>query len=153
MKKVIFAAIIALSSTAFADGFVCQTVDQDLVIKVYNHTKPEMGTRTAAFMVLSDPSVNAGNKTIAKFHSDGKLSSEGSMYEANVDLRFADLKRKGENILGTKLGQLKQLILAVDFSYAAPVAHGTEVSGVLTWVKRNGDVDSTEVVCARYLKN
>lgn len=153
MKKLIFATLIAMSSTALADGFVCQTVNEDLVIKIYNHTSPELGTRNAAVMIVSDPSINAGNKTIAKFTSSGTLSSSVASYIADVDLRFTDLKRKGENILGTKLGQLKQLVLDIDFSYASPLAHGEQTSGVLTWIKRNGDVDATEVVCARYLKN
>src|SRR3989338_1707434 len=109
MKKIIFvmAAVMASSTAAFADGFVCETRAQDLNVKVYNNTNPELGTRTAAVMVLSDPSVSHGRKTIARFqNSNGLISNTGAHYEAKVDLRYNDSARKGELIGGTKLGQL-----------------------------------------------
>src|SRR4051812_1738186 len=65
MKYTMIALGLLLAATAaHADGFECQTVDQDLNIKVYNHTSPSEGTRVASVMVLSDPSVSAGKKTI-----------------------------------------------------------------------------------------
>jgi hypothetical protein len=146
-------AIATLSASAHADGFNCQTADQSLNVKLINHTNAEAGTRVAAIMVLSDPAVSSGRKTIARFQdTNGVLASRSSRYEANVDLRFSDSSRQGELILGTKLGMLDTVIADIDFSYAAPVAAGEEVTGQLTLVKRDGAKIKADLVCSRYLK-
>lgn len=158
MKLFNVTMMIALAASAFAanakaDGFVCQTADESLNVRIFNNTNPQAGTRVASVMVVSDPSVSAGRKTIARFTDvNGVLSNRASRYEANVDLRFSDSARKGENILGTKLGELDQIIADIDFSYAAPVAAGEELTGSLTLVKRNGQEIHADLLCTRYLK-
>jgi hypothetical protein len=154
--KTLFVSLIVMmtASSAMADGFVCETLDGSLNIKAYNHTAPEAGTRTGAILVLSDPAVQSGRKTIARFEDvEGNLSSSGAEYVANVDLRFANSGRKGELILGTKLGQLDQVILDLDYVYNHVSKDGEEVKGSLLLVKRNGDRIVSLVECARYLKN
>ena len=154
MKSMIMIVSMLASTASFADGFVCQTAEQDLNIKAYNHVTPQLGTRSVAILVLSDPAVGAGRKTIAKFtDANQTVVSKSSSYEANVDLRFNDSGRKGELIAGTKLGQLKTITLDVYFSYAFPVAAGETVYGKLTLDKRNGDQITRQVECTRYLKN
>jgi hypothetical protein len=158
MKKFAFvfavSAVMAASTAARADGFNCQTVDGDLNIKVYNHTDAADGTRSSAVMVLSDPAVGAGRKTIAKFtDSNETLTNVGASYETRVDLRFNDSGRKGELIAGTKIGYLKTISVDVAFSYNQPVSHGTELEGTLTLVKRDGSEITRDLVCKRYLKN
>lgn len=141
------------STVAMADGFVC-TSESGLNLKVYNHTDANAGTRTASVLVISDSSIGGGSKTIARFTDvKGTLSSSSQVYTANVDLRFTDSSRKGELIGGTKLGQLDQIVLAVDFSYTQPMADGEQTSAQLTLVKRNGDEIVENVNCIRYLKN
>jgi hypothetical protein len=145
---------LVTANAAFADGFVCQTVDGSLNIKVFNHVQAEEGTRNAAVMVLSDPAVSSGRKTIARFTDvNGTLDSESASFVADVDLRFADSRRKGELILGTKLGELDQVYLDLDYSYNSPVEAGEEVEGQITLVKRNGKLVSEDVLCTRYLKS
>ena len=120
MKKIIVAmAFVAFgASQAKADGFVCEATDDNLTVKVYNHVLPEEGTRTAAVMVVSDPTVSAGRKTIATFkRSEANLYSRGTRYIAFVD---GDEIRTGELIAGTKLGYIERLVLDVGFSYSAP---------------------------------
>ena len=147
-------ALATISASAYADGFKCETTDGTLNVKIYNNVEPQAGTRVGAVMIVSDPSVSSGRKTIARFtDTNGVLESRGSRYEANVDLRFSDSARKGENILGTKLGQLDMIIADIDFSYAAPVEANEEVGGRLILVKRNGDRIKADLTCARYLKN
>lgn len=154
MKTLIaIAALVATGSVASADGFVCQTAKGDLKVQVFNQTQPEAGTRNAAIMVLSDPRVSLGRKTIAKFHSESLLSNEASSYSADVDLRYVDSNRKGELIAGTKLGFIDTITLDVDFSYASPVAAGTVLDAVLTVAKRDGAVKHVSMECERYLKN
>ena len=157
MKLVNTFAVIAIatfSASAQADGFSCQTEDGSVNVKIYNHVLPENGTRNGAVMVLSDTSVSGGRKTIARFTDvNGRLSSRSSVYVADVDLRFNDSGRKGELILGTKLGMLDTVIADIDFSYAAPVAAGEEVEGTLVLVKRDGSRIKSALSCSRYLKN
>jgi len=155
MKKLIIAlaAVLATGTLAHADGFVCATEAQDLKIQVYNQVQPEEGTRNAAIMVISNPRVQLGRKTIAKFHSESLLVNRAALYSADVDLRYVDSNRKGELIAGTKLGFIDTITLAVDFTYAQPVVEGSMADGVLTIVKRDGQVKELAVECERYLKN
>lgn len=151
--SVVTIAASVFAANAKADGFKCQTNDGAVNVKIFNHTDAEAGTRVAAVMVLSDTSVQGGRKTIARFTDvNGVLDSRSSVYEGNVDLRFNDTKRAGENILGTKLGQLDVVIANIDFSYAAPVAAGEEVAGHLVLVKRSGARSVHAMTCERYLK-
>lgn len=159
MKKTIstLAVIVAstlASSAALADGFVCETAQGDLTVKIYNNTQPSAGTRTGAVMVLSDPSVQDGRKTIARFTDvSGNLSSSELVYTANVDLRFADSRRKGEYLVGTRLGEVDTIEAAIDFTYAAPVREGDAITGSLLVIKRDGSQIARDLDCARYLKN
>ena len=153
MKSLV--AIMILASTyAQADGFTCQATEHSLDIKIYNHVDPQDGTRVGAVMVLSNPSIQHGRKTIARFaDANGVLENHGPLYTADVDLRFSDSSRKGELIAGTKLGELDKIKVAVVFSYASPVEDGAELEGMATLVKRNGEVIFADLVCERYLKN
>lgn len=148
----VFAMALLGAAQAKADGFVCQSNDGTLNVKAYNQTSPAVGTRTSAVLVASDPSVGAGRKTIARFTAGHTLESRGATYLANVDLRFNDSGRKGELIGGTKLGELKQFKLDVDFNYGAPVAAGTELDAKIRLLKRNGQKIELPATCTRYLK-
>ncbi len=150
MKKLLIAIALVASQQALADGFFCQTLDGDLKIKIFNQTSPEVGTRTAAVMVLSDSSVSFGNKTIAKLSAAANtLSNDGTVYRGVVDLRRL---AGGELIAGTKLQYVKHIEVDVEFSYANPVAHGTVLRGMMTIQKRDGSEFSERLVCKRYLK-
>lgn len=152
--KLLISLLTVLSATqAMADGFTCKTYDGTLAIKVYNKTQPSEGTRNAAVMILSDAGVAYGNKTIAKFTAEGTLENSGAEYDASVDLRRVDSSRKGENILGTKLGNVASISVQVDFKYNAPVPHGTELFGLVTIGKRDGSYVSEKMDCFRYLKS
>lgn len=150
----IVSAMLLMGSMARADGFECEAPDHGLNVKIYNQTNPNLGTRSGAVMLLSDESISFGNKTIARFSAEaGTLSSSELAYLAKVDLRFVDSNRRGENLLGTKLGQLKTIQANLRFSYAAPVKPGAIVRGSLVATKRNGEVIRAALVCTRYLKN
>jgi hypothetical protein len=157
MKKMTLwvAGMVSLvSASAFADGFRCQTENGDVRVIVYNNTHAEHGTRNGAAMVFSDPLVQYGRKTIARFSDvKGTLWNTGAHYEANVDLRFKDSSRKGEYIGGTRLGYLDAIELNVDFNYAQPVRTGEYLSGKLLLIKRNGKQIEHNLDCIRYLKS
>jgi hypothetical protein len=139
---------------AHADGFNCQTLENDLNARVYNHTQPDDGTRNVAILVLSDPAVQSGRKTIAKFtDAQSTVSNTNAIYVADVDLRMRESNRGGERISGTLLRHLDQIILDIDFSYADPVEDGATTTAELTLLKRNGQRIHREMECTRYLKN
>ena len=147
-------AIVFSSSIAMADGFRCLTMDGDLKINVFNSTDLEVGTRTGAVMIVSDPTVQNGRKSIATFkNSDGLLQSEGTHYEAKVDLRYKNSNRKGENIAGTKLGALSEIHLFINHNYSRPINDGEVTTADLVLLKRSGDTILKQMVCSRYLKN
>ena len=142
------------SVSAFADGFVCLVPNRDLKIKIYNYTDPDEGTRNAAVMVLSDPTVSDGRKTIARFSDiDSTLDNYGAAYEAEVDLSNPDTGRAGERILGTRLGSIDRFKVELAFNYNSPVADGEEVFGSLHVLKKNGEEIPAVLECVRYLKN
>ncbi len=153
MKKIITILALALTATAaHADGFRCSSTDGTLDVQVFNHVQPELGTRNVAVMVLSDPGISYGRKTIARF-KDVLLANDGTVYTANVDLRYSDSARKGELVAGTKLGHIDTIRLAVDHNYNYPVEDGAFVAGWLEIAKRDGGVVSLNMDCTRYLKN
>jgi len=156
MKSLLSVALVSLFSVGFsaqADGFVCENLDSTLSVKVYNHVKADEGTRNVAVMVLTDPQLQVGNRTIAVLRAPKTLRSDRLTFSGRVDLRFSESSRKGELILGTKLGELKTVALTTDFSYALPLMHGEELDATLKLTKRNGDVIKEEMICNRYLKN
>lgn len=155
MKTLLLSLIaITASMNVHADGFQCVDQNKILGIKLYNHTEPTAGTRNAAIMVLSDLRVQAGRKTIAKFEdADSLLKNSAAYYQANVDLRYSNSNRAGENILGTKLGYIDTITVAVDFSYSEPTADGEFTKGKIVVLKRNGSKIVQSLVCKRYLKN
>jgi hypothetical protein len=154
MKKILTIATLLASTASFADGFRCQALDEPLSVKVFNNTQPELGTRTGAVMIVSDLSVNAGRKTIAVFRDGSEtLGSKGATYTSKVDLRFNDSGRKGELIAGTKLGQIKTIVVDVDHQYNMPTVSGAEHDATMTIVKRNGEEIALDLTCERYLKN
>jgi hypothetical protein len=154
MKTLFTTLVLALSTTAFADGFKCEQLDHNINVKVFNNTSAEAGTRNAAVMVFSDASVAYGNKTIASFSSSKrKLGQNGTSYLAVVDLRVSESNRSGENILGTKLGQIKEIYVDINHNYSQPIEAGDETEGTISVVKRNGKISTFDINCVRYLKN
>jgi hypothetical protein len=154
MKYIVMLALTLVASQAKADGFVCETTEGDLTVKVYNHTQANDGTRNGAIMVLSNPSADAGSRTLATF-TDVKsiLSNHGADYSADVDLRFHGARRDDALVAGTQLRELDTIELNVDFSYNQPVVAGEHVAGDLVLVKREGGKETLSVDCTRYLKN
>lgn len=159
MRQLFISTLISLVATAsLADGFVCTTDAQDLRVSVYNKVNAEDGTRSPSKMIVSNPQISQGRKTIAKFSADaGTLATANATsdlltYIGNVDLRFNDSSRKGEYLLGTRLGQVSTITLEVDFRYGDNLFDGEETDGLVTLVKRNGEVVRQYVTCTRYLK-
>lgn len=149
--RILAVATALMGASAHADGFVCQTVEGDLTIKAFNHRQPSAGTRNGAVLVVSDPTVSAGRKTIATF-TDVKttLTNSGAFYVGNVDLRVKESNRKGELISGTRLGELDEIILDLAFKYGELLSAGDAVDGELILVKRNGQTIRRDLACERY---
>jgi len=153
MKQIITVIALLAGSSAYADGFVCTNVDGDLKIKVFNHVQPEVGTRTGAIMIVSDPTISHGRKTIATFNDASLLQNEGASYMSKVDLRFSNSNRSGESVGGSKLGNLKEIILDVDFLYGDNLQDGDITEGTAILVRRSGSTLYHDMECVRYLKD
>jgi hypothetical protein len=127
MKTLLASLVLTFSLTALADGFKCEQIDHNININVFNKTNPSEGVRNAAIMIFSDASISYGRKTIATFSSEkNKLDQTGTSYSAKVDLRVKESNRAGENLLGTKLGQLKEIHLTIDHFQNFPSRDGGE---------------------------
>lgn len=160
MKAIVIAIVAMMTAQAHADGFTCLAESGELKIKVYNYVNAQDGTRVPARMVLSNPNLNAGERTLAVFNSDSgtlEVSQETSpldtTYVGKVDLRFAELSAKEATVLGTRLADLATVSLAVDFKYGDNLAKGDQVEALITLAKRNGGVIREQAVCERYLKS
>lgn len=160
MKTVLLSLATLILSTPFAlaDGFLCEGKNSGLQIKLYNHTDPAYGTRTPAILVLANPMIQSDRKTVAVFSDENQtLNYLGrGQYQAKVDLRYLDSGRQGENVAGTKLGQLKTIILKIKFSYSHTgtlIANSVdEIPAALFYQKRNGELLDEQATCKRYRK-
>ena len=143
------------ATVAKADGFTCVGQNTGLNIKMYNHVHAAAGTRNAAIMIISDPSLDSGSTTIATF-SDTKntASNNGATYVAKVDLRVNGSSNKNANIAGTQLGLLASITAEVDFNYSqnTPSSNGDSFSGKASYAKRDGEVLEEKLECTRYKK-
>jgi hypothetical protein len=160
MKTLMIALVaLTLQIQARADGFLCKAQNTGLSIRVLNHTDPGVGTRSPAVMVIADPMVQSDSKTIVLFRDDNRTLTylgQGN-YLGKVDLRFLDSNRRGENIAGTKLGELATIFLDIEFSYehnSTQLANVMkEIPGKIFYTKRSGEVLEEKVTCSRYHQN
>jgi hypothetical protein len=124
-------ALVFTSSAAQASTtFVCES--EILKVRV-----------NESVMVLSDPAVAGGRKTIARFTAEnGVLTSTDYVssiaFDADVDLRFSDSARAGEYLLGTRLGEVESIRVFVEVD--GGTAH-------LRLTKRNGAKIEHTLVC------
>lgn len=152
------ALMVLFATAARADGFVCRGIDQPLTVRAYHHVQPEAGTRNAAVLIVSDDRLQRGNRTIAKFTDvKNKLTRRtGEMtYIGQVDLRVSESNRRGEYVGGTRLGELKTLVLTVDHNFGQISTRGALVRGWLTLNFRDTNrIDTVlDMECERYLKH
>ena len=117
---------LVASSSAFADlNYTCSNTEGTLRVRA----------RDNKVLVVSNPSLRAGNKTVATFSRSAKnLVSRDDNYVGTVDLRRIGTRRGGELLLGTRLNQLQEievdLILLEIEEFVAKV----------TLTKRDGDL-------------
>lgn len=136
----VFAAIPAKA----VDGYICKSVDEDVVVKLVLAPKLPSQTeenRTADMMIVSSPLLSSGRQTIARFRAkEGMLNSAGSVFVGFVDLRHPDTSQKGKRIGGTTLGQLKAVILDIDYApeYRS-VRRGLPLSAQVIYSRRKGN--------------
>lgn len=144
-------AIAGLVPSARADGFVCDATHESLRIQVYNRTQPEDGTRNVAVLVLSDPSKAKGERTLMRFDADNDgLTNSGAHY--TVVVKPLILPMVDRAVQGIQLGQLREVVLGIDFSYHYPIPGDDRVAGVLELYQLNGDELFVDLDCRRYLK-
>jgi hypothetical protein len=135
MKKIIVLASMVLAQAAHADLTRCQTADGAVRVKA-----------SSAVLVISDSSIQPGNKTTARFTAEnGTLkvepsSDDATVYTGDVDLRFNDTSLGGRNLLGTKLGYVDTIEVQV-------FGGDRQGQGEITLNKRNGQTITAELSC------
>lgn len=148
--------ITLAAANAFADGFVCDLNEDNLRIKVYNKTSPDEGTRSPAVMILSNPQVGLGRKTVATFSTanDSLLTAHDHNleYRGRVDSCLMGSNRAGEYLVGTRLGAVDTIYLTIDFVYGDNLVTGDTTPGQLVVQKRDGQLIVRDATCTRYLK-
>jgi len=150
------ASIVSIGSSAFADGFRCQGLTFGTKVEVYNQLKPSQGTRNVKIMVVSDPALAKGTRTIATFSQDQNLIiQKGATYIATVDSRYKTVKEGDRKIADTLLSELATIELSVNFNYATdtPSKIGEKYSALITYTHESGATSSENATCIRYKKN
>jgi hypothetical protein len=160
VKKAVLAALflqasLALfASTAHAEVFSCQSVDQDTRIEVYFDApiaNDDRGPRARA-VVASDPTVSPRRSLIARFDAvDGLVNNSGSVVVAYVDLNNPKSSHKGERIGGTRLGSLRSILIDIDHSYQEAVVDGARLSASVVYTKTTGEELQQDFDCIRYI--
>ena len=159
MKIAFLSLVLSLNliSLAHADGFVCTADDSGIKIKVYNQVEPNLGTRSPAVMIISDPTLVKSNQTLVTFSSNlQNLSYRGKgLYSGQVQINA--IQNKDALLAGTKLEQLNTIELEVVFSYntdSTTLAKAVDmVPATLHYYKVSGEAASESATCFRYLKD
>lgn len=153
---VLMGLFIIAPQGVLADGFICEAINDNLEVRVFNHTKASVGTRNVSVMVVSDPTLNFGERTLLSLNSkQNSLVSRGAHYNASLNFNSNEVSKEvaDKPILGIKLSEIKNIALRVNFSYAYPVKKGTIVDAILTLIDRNDNSHQSAFNCERYLKN
>jgi hypothetical protein len=147
-----------LGAPAFSEGFLCTVKkDPDLNFFVEHFRSPSRGTRTAkqlfVYRSTIDEDTGKVDKELIAFFSKKlrTLKNQSTSYHAQVNLKLDETGAPGAYLLGTRLQYIDYMSLAIQFNYAKPVPHLTQVPGVLYVLKLNGDSETFDANCLRFL--
>ncbi len=143
---------------AFAEGFLCTLkAEADLNFFVEHFRKPNHGTRRAKALYVYrswiDEESGKSEKDLVAYFSDKlkTLKNQSTSYHARVNLKLDETGAPGAYLLGTRLQFIDYISLAVQFHYNKPVPHMTQLPGLLYVMKRNGQSQTYEANCLRFL--
>src|SRR5688500_9649188 len=103
---------MTLSTVSYADSYECYTADGKVKIKAHDRNEQD------GVLVLSDRTVQNGNRTIAAF-SDAEYMREDEAVFFFTDID-QDEVRGGEYIGGTRLSELSGVTLQFSLASALP---------------------------------
>ncbi len=81
------------------------------------------------------------------------MGKNGASYFAFVDLRVGESSRAGENVLGSKLGNIKEIYVDINFDYSVQLLDGQITDGYMPVIKGNSRNTIHDITCIRYLNN
>jgi hypothetical protein len=152
-------ALVTLAPTlAHADGFDCTGRDTGIEVKIYNNTDPSLGTRTPAILIVSDPSRDYGDRTIATFKNE-QITYEGyGTYFATTDTVDRRPTADAQVLENSRLGHLENILLKMNFSYAEQLfseltKKPASFSGSVFYQQTSGATRNESVRCTHYLKD
>lgn len=154
--RIIFASVVALAavsfsgSRAFAAGYTCLSVDQDMQVIVTIDPEHMGSAKHATFI---DPTLSKRRQVVAVF-SDADLQSEviaeGVRYIAD-----AKVAASGKRIGGTRASALDQIVLDVQTvskrAESREVHDGDAFAAQVSYVKKNGAKLVQDFDCAAFL--
>jgi hypothetical protein len=131
--KVVLASVVALSSSAFASGFRCESPD-GYRVKIYNHVQADNGTRVPAVLVVSH--AQAGTL----------LSAKGTEISKRNLSNLVQYSAKGPK------GGLTYAVVQIAFKEGRDIlAEGERAYGTLVLAK-GVERQTSRLTCHRYLK-
>jgi hypothetical protein len=134
-----------VGSVVQAAGFDCIGNDTSTVISTREASK-----KHAAFMSIDDPKVKTASKqNIAEFYDGNGLNINKSGNVFDGDAGLAKELRKGENIAGTKLGELSLIRLTVLYKHGDATYSGEAFAGTIRYTKKSGEVRTENANCFR----
>ncbi|MBP7843478.1 MAG: hypothetical protein KA116_01565 [Proteobacteria bacterium] len=156
--RILIVLMLFISLTAnflWADGFICESPQGYLRIKIFHHTSFQTGgTRKVAVMVLSNPRVPMGKRTIGVFNENkGTLIRDSSSYFANFDFRFKGLYSKPQEFIkDISKKDIQSLEITPNFNINEPIAPSAKLKARFKLSLRSGQDYQGWIDCIRYLK-
>ena len=133
-------AVAAISGTAFADGFRCES-PEGVRAKVYNHTRPERGTKNLAVVVISD---SYGTRYVAR---NSEMTRE---FERSRVHHFGRLEDRQDGVKDFVILDIRH---TRDSRSLGDLADGENLDGRLTIFDEQTGTETYQLSCERYLKS
>lgn len=151
--RLLIAMLLLSSSSAFAGGYACLSVDRDTQVVI--DFAP--GTSTAKQVQFIDPELSKAAQVLATFTADDQVlstedSSDGVRFTSIVN---ENIPHPGKHLGGTRVGLLAKVVLNVqtiaENARIQAVTDGTMYAAQASYVKKDGQVLTQDFDCALFL--
>jgi nitrogen regulatory protein PII len=157
------AMLLLSSSTAFAAGYTCLSVDTDTKAIVYFAAPASpadvdaLAAPEAKQVVFIDPALSKKTQVLAVFESEKSVlstrpSGDGVVYVSTVE---EGIKNPGKHLGGTRVGLLAEVSMTVQTVVENARMHslgdGVMYAAEVVYTKKNGETLAQDFDCALFL--
>jgi hypothetical protein len=152
--RILIATLLFSSSSAFAAGYSCLSVDQDTKAVVYfaapaSASLLPVEAPEAKQVVFIDPSLSEETQVLAVFEAEKSAvttvpSEKGVVYVSLVD---ESLSKSGKRLGGTRVGLLSQVAMTVQ------ATRGDVYSAEVVYTKKDGLTLAQDFDCTLFLSD